>query len=102
VADSRAIDCALTGRPTACRPGLVDPEIIQGTTRTLDAALGDRTKEPIEPGLVSRSGWAVVDDSTRPLFDSADFRFLHGEKSPWPWVMERPAGERQDWYFFGY
>jgi hypothetical protein len=47
-----------------------------------------------------------VDDSTRPLFDSADFRFLEGEKSPWPWVMERPANEKpgaySDWYFFGY
>ena len=36
------------------------------------------------------------------MFDSADFRFTEGEKSPWPWVIERPAGERQDWYFFGY
>jgi alpha-glucosidase len=44
----------------------------------------------------------LVDDSTRPLFDSSDFSFKEGEKSPWPWVIERPAGERQDWYFFGY
>ncbi len=47
-----------------------------------------------------------MDDSTRPLFDSTDFRFLNGEKSPWPWAMERPAneapGKYQDWYFFGY
>jgi hypothetical protein len=53
-------------------------------------------------GLISRSGWAVEDDSQRPLFDSADFHFLQGENSPWPWVIERPAGDRQDWYFFGY
>src|SRR5208337_353539 len=71
-------------------------------TRTLDGALGGKTQEPIEQGLVSRSGWALVDDSTRPLFDSADFSFKNGEKSPWPWVMERPSGERQDLYFFGY
>ncbi len=43
-----------------------------------------------------------MDDSTRPLFDSADFSFKDGEKSPWPWVILRPAGERQDLYFFGY
>ena len=47
-----------------------------------------------------------MDDSTRPLFDSTDFRFLNGEKSPWPWAMERPAneapGKYTDWYFFGY
>ena len=64
--------------------------------------MGDKTREPIGQGLVSRSGWALVDDSTRPLFDSADFSFKEGEKSPWPWVMERPAGDRQDLYFFGY
>ncbi len=79
-----------------------DPENLQGTTRTLDGALGSKTKEPIEPGLISRSGWSLIDDSTRPLFDSADFRFLEGEKSPWPWVIERPKGDRQDLYFFGY
>ncbi|HUA64193.1 MAG TPA: TIM-barrel domain-containing protein, partial [Verrucomicrobiae bacterium] len=57
-------------------------------------------------GLVSRTGWALVDDSTRPLFDSTDFRFLEGETSSWPWMMERPAneipGSYDDWYFFGY
>ncbi len=56
----------------------------------------------MDPGLISRDGWAVVDDSSRPLFDSADFRFLQGENSTWPWVTQRPAGDRQDCYFFGY
>jgi alpha-glucosidase (family GH31 glycosyl hydrolase) len=97
-----SIEMSVAGQPTVWRPGLKDPENLQGTTRTLDGALGSKTEESINQGLVSRSGWALVDDSTRPLFDSADFRFLQGEKSPWPWVMERPAGDRQDWYFFGY
>jgi alpha-glucosidase len=97
-----SIELTVEGKPVVWHPGLDDPENLQGTTRTLDSARGSKTQEPIEPGLVSRSGWALVDDSTRPLFDSADFRFLQGEKSPWPWVTERPAGERQDWYFFGY
>jgi alpha-glucosidase len=100
--ENLSIELTVEGKPVTWHPGLVDPENLQGTTRTLDGARGSQTKEPIEPGLVSRSGWALVDDSTRPLFDSADFRFLQGEKSPWPWAMERPAGERQDWYFFGY
>ncbi len=90
------------GQPVTWHPGMADTGNLQGTTRTLDGALGSKTREPIGEGLVSRSGWALVDDSTRPLFDSADFRFLQGEKSPWPWVIERPAGERLDWYFFGY
>ena len=96
------IELTVDGKPVTWHPGLTDPENLQGTTRTLDGARGSKTHEPIEQGLVSRSGWALVDDSTRPLFDSANFSFAEGEKSPWPWVIERPAGERQDWYFFGY
>ena len=101
-ADTLKITLNVDGKEAAWHPGLEDHENLQGTTRTLDGALGGKTREPIEQGLVSRSGWALVDDSTRPLFDSADFSFKEGEKSPWPWVMERPAGERQDLYFFGY
>ena len=88
-------------------PGLADPENLEGTTRTLDGALGGKTEgADWRRAWFRASGWALVDDSTRPLFDSADFSFKEGEKSPWPWVMERPASERpgsyQDWYFFGY
>ena len=97
---------SVDGAPVTWQPDMHDPENLQGTTRTLDGALGSKTHEPIGEGLISRSGWALVDDSTRPLFDSADFRFLEGERSPWPWVMERPAdeapGKYVDWYFFGY
>jgi alpha-glucosidase (family GH31 glycosyl hydrolase) len=105
-AENLTIALPVNGHQVTWHPGLDDPENLQGTTRTLDGATGDKTREPIEPGLVSRSGWALVDDSTRPLFDSADFSFKEGEKSPWPWVIERPEGDRpdsyQDWYFFGY
>ncbi len=97
-----AIELTAGGEPVVWHPGQADPDNLKGTTRSLDKARGSQILEPIEPGLVSRSGWAMVDDSTRPLFDSADFRFLQGEKSPWPWAMERPAGDRQDWYFLGY
>ncbi len=94
------------GKQVIWHPGDTDPENLEGTTRTLDGARGNKTEEPIGQGLVSRSGWALVDDSTRPLFDSSDFRFLEGEKSPWPWVILRPENEKPgsyvDWYFFGY
>ena len=101
-AEDLSIELTVDGKPVVWHPGLVDAENLQGTTRTLDLAVGSKTGAPIEPGLISRAGWTVVDDSTRPLFDSADFSFQEGEKSPWPWVKLRPAGERQDLYFFGY
>ncbi len=101
-----SIEFTVGGEKVVWHPGDQDTENLQGTTRTLDTARGSKTEEPIGQGLVSRAGWVLVDDSTRPLFDSPDFRFLNGEKSEWPWVMERPANEKpgsyNDWYFFGY
>jgi alpha-glucosidase len=101
-ADNLSIALTVDGKPVVWHPDLEDTENLQGTTRTLDGTRGNKVNAPIEPGLISRSGWALIDDSTRPLFDSADFSFKDGEKSTWPWVMERPTGERQDWYLFGY
>ena len=101
-AENLTIAFTLEGKVVQWHPGMADTGNLMGTTRTLDGALGDKTAEPIGPGLLSRDGWTVVDDSTRPLFDSANFDFSKGEQSPWPWVMLRPNGDRQDWYFFGY
>jgi len=83
--ENLSISLTVDGKQVTWHPGLTDPQNLLGTTRTLDGARGSHTKEPIEEGLISRSGWALVDDSSRPLFDAADFRFLDGEKGPWPW-----------------
>ena len=97
-----SVSFKLNGKEVTWHPGMPDTGNLQGTTRTLDEALGSKTKEPLDPGLISRDGWVVVDDSTRPLFDGDDFRFDKGPDSTWPWVILRPEGDRQDWYFFGY
>lgn len=76
-------------------PGMPDKGNLLGTYRTLDGARGSHNPDgpiPLEPGLISRDGWVLVDDSSRPLFDNSD----------WAWVTARPAGERQDWYLFAY
>jgi alpha-glucosidase len=101
-ADNLSIALTVEGRAVVWHPGDRDPENLLGTTRTLDRARGSRTLEPMGQGLISRRGWALVDDSQRPLFDSANFSFRRGEASPWPWLLQRPPGPRQDWYFFGY
>ncbi|MCC6397181.1 MAG: DUF5110 domain-containing protein [Bacteroidetes bacterium] len=75
--------------PRMWRPGIKDSTNLRGTIRTLDGVKG---ATDLEPGLLSRTGWTLVDDSDRPLFDGGE----------WPWVMPRAGGERQDWYFFGY
>ena len=54
-------------------------------------------KTPLElcDGLISRSGWAVVDDSKSCVLDP--------ERCDWqPWVRERAPGERRDLYFLGH
>lgn len=99
-ADNLSITFQLNGKDVPWHPGTPDLGNLLGTARTLDMVKGSAVK--LEPGLLSRTGWTLVDDSARPLFDSADFSMSNGQKSVWPWVVARPAGERDDWYFFGY
>ena len=71
---------------------VTDPLNLKGTIRTLDGWNGG-SLDNLEEGLLSRSGWALVDDSETNLFDG---------NPDWNWVVTRPEGNRQDWYFFGY
>ncbi|HVP39161.1 MAG TPA: TIM-barrel domain-containing protein, partial [Candidatus Saccharimonadales bacterium] len=84
-----SIALRIADRAVTWRPDAPDTANLLGTTRTLDGASGP---VPLERGLLSRDGWALVDDSQRPLFDT----------SAWPWVVQRDSTPRQDWYFFGY
>ena len=74
-------------------PGLKDSLNLKGTTRTLDNTDGKEDAIRLEDGIISRSGWAVVDDSDVLLFDGAN---------DWNWVSPRPSEAKQDLYFFGY
>ncbi len=99
-AENLALTLTLEGRKMTWHPGMADTANLGGTARTLDGVQGSNVK--LEPGLLSKDGWTLIDDTTRPLFDSADFSMANGEQSAWPWVVQRPAGDRIDWYFFGY
>jgi alpha-glucosidase len=89
IADNLEVRLVVNGKEVVWKPGTEDRGNLKGTTRTLDGVEGATN---LEPGLLSRDGWVVVDDSERPLFDSSD----------WPWVRPRPEGKKQDLYFFGY
>lgn len=69
-------------------PGTVDPLNLRGARRTLDGCRGEAA---LDPGILSRSGWALHDDSAAVRFDPVT-----------GWVRPGPAGPLQDWYFFGY
>jgi len=64
------------------------PATLGGTVRTLDGHNGPVT---LEPGLISRAGWYVVDDSKTPILNESGV------------VLPRERGmETTDLYFFGY
>lgn len=60
---------------------------LRGTARTLDGVDG---AIPLEPGLMSRAGWAVVDDSRSLVFDARG------------WLTPRDRPGNLDLYFFGH
>lgn len=89
--DNLSIGFFLNGKNVEWCLGMKDSLNLKGTTRTLDGTNGEKDVH-LEDGLLSRSGWAVIDDSERLLFDGSE----------WNWATQRHEGERQDLYFFGY
>ena len=68
-ADNLSITFPHKGQEVVWYPGKPDPLNLKGTCRTLDGSNGDNKRSELENGLISRSGWAVIDDSwstTRP------------------------------------
>lgn len=68
------------------RYGIKDPENLRSTNRTLDGVDGDI---PLHEGLVSKNGYAVIDDSNSLVF-TEDF-----------WLTTREPGHI-DLYYFGF
>lgn len=82
-------------RRTVWRPGSDDGGNLLGTCRTLDSCDGEKTMDPFDKGVVSRDGWAVIDESERHLMKPVG--------SDWKqWVAAREDGDRLDWYIFAY
>lgn len=70
------------------RYGDLDHSNLGGTIRTLDSARGP---VPLGDGLVSRSGWAIVDDSKTLILN----------ENLWPAPREKSIAYK-DLYFYGY
>ncbi|MCX6028042.1 MAG: DUF5110 domain-containing protein [Chloroflexi bacterium] len=76
------------------RYGDRDRTNLRGTARTLDQANGPVR---LEQGLMSRTGWAVVDDSATLVFNADSWLEPRGARSG-----DRPEQDCRDLYFFGY
>jgi len=108
--DNLKVSFKMNGEEVVWHPGDSTSGNLRGTIRTLDKIKGRESKtalsfknkftgrfEPVEleNGILSKDGWAIIDDSKSHLFEKDD--------SDWgEWVRERPAGNRQDLYIFAY
>jgi hypothetical protein len=84
--ENLSIEVRVGKQTTRWTPGTPNRGNLRGTTRTLDGVSGACS---LEPGLISRDGWTLVDDSQRLLFDDA----------PPHWAVPRSPAKSLDWYF---
>lgn len=98
------IDMQVNGQPVQWRPGMADPLNLKGTTRTLDGSNHDNKRREMEQGPVSRSGWAVIDDSwsNRRPDGSRSFALEPNATVGYDWWVPRADTTAVDLYFMGY
>ena len=96
--DNLSISFRMSGKTHLWYPGKENTGNLLGTSRTLDKCNGFgalNPGDPMEQGILSRDGWAIVDESQRHLFEKDD--------SDWgEWVVCRPDKNQLDWYMFAY
>lgn len=83
--------------------GKKDDKNLKGTMRTLDGYDGAKAPLPLNDGILSRSGWSVIDESpatVRP--DGSRSLAFENEVQGVPWVAHRADPEALDIYLLGY
>ena len=99
------IKMKLNGRDILWYPGKDDAMNLKGTTRTLDGSMGDNKREQLENGLLSRAGWAVIDESPLTKRGDGSTSFVLDNKQRGggiDWWSEPVDKQATDWYFMGY
>ena len=101
--DNLSITMDMNGKEVVWYPGLTDNQNLLGTYRTLDGNNGDSVRPKMEQGVISRSGWAVIDDSpaTKRADGSRSLAFTP-EENGIDWVAQRTDPDAMDLYFMGY
>ena len=95
-ADNLSVEFKLNGKKVKWTFGMSDEDNLLGTCRTLDQCDGEKTMDPFDKGVVSRAGWAILDESDRHVFVPTG--------SDWgDWAEARQGNaDRQDLYIFAY
>lgn len=89
------------GQTVVWYPWKKDPLNLKGTMRTLDGADGENKRAEMEDGLLSRSGWYVIDE-TAERADGGISLMLDKREDGVDWVSQRQDPPAMDWYFMGY
>lgn len=102
--DNLSITMTHDGQEVMWYPGKSDPLNLKGTCRTLDGSDGDNKRAELENGLISRSGWAVIDDSwtTARPDGSRSFALEPNNDLGYDWWADRKDPDALDIYFLGY
>ncbi len=102
--DNLSISFIQNGEKATWYPGKPDPLNLKGTCRTLDGSNGDNKRSELENGIISRSGWTVIDDSwsTKRADGSRSFAFEADSTMGFDWWAERNDPDALDLYFMGY
>ncbi len=79
-----------SGREFSWSPGDSDRNNLGGILYSLDGLRKNRLPK-VAPGILSRSGWFVLDDSRTPVWNKES-----------AWIVPRPGSDSQDWFFFLY
>ncbi len=94
-----SVSFRMNGKTVVWHPGKDDSGNLMGTIRTLDGCEGfhklTKRGDEMDKGVISRDGWAIVDESSRHLL-------IENESSWGNWVAARPEGDVQDLYIFAY
>lgn len=84
-------------------PGKDNALNLLGTNRTLDSAWGDNMRYKLENGLVSRAGWAIIDESPKTTREDGGTSYALAPNSEgFSWWANPVDQDATDWYFLGY
>ena len=94
----------MNGHEVVWYPGKDDALNLKGTTRTLDNGRGDSKRGELENGILSRGGWALIDESASAKRGdgSRTFAFEPMEEGGMDWAKPLADESATDWYILCY
>ena len=94
----------MNGHEVVWYPGKDDALNLKGTTRTLDNGCGDSKRGELENGILSRGGWALIDESASAKRGdgSRTFAFEPMEEGGMDWAKPLADESATDWYILCY